>query len=211
MGGAAGKTRAPAGRPRPASHGLDTAAIIGPMTGFILPFRATVPVLDASVYVAPTAAVSGDVRIGAHSSLWFAVVVRGDVNVVRIGSGSNVQDGTVIHVSSSGPGTCIGDDVTIGHMACVHACTVEDAGFVGIKACVLDGAVVESEAMVAAGAVVTPGKRVRRHELWAGVPAKCLRRLESHEIEDIHATAARYRELARAYREEGGPPAAAGA
>lgn len=191
-------------QPSHASLGPDGAAIIGLMTGFILPYRGTVPVIDATVYVAPTAVVAGDVRIGAASSLWFGVVVRGDVNAVHIGAGSNVQDGTVIHVSSDGSGTWIGDDVTIGHMACVHACTIEDSGFLGIKACVLDGAVVESEAMVAAGALVTPGKRVRRHELWAGVPAKRLRSLETAEIDGIHATAARYRGLARDYLDGGG-------
>ena len=166
------------------------------MSALILPYRDKRPVIAADAFVASTACVIGDVEIGARSSLWFTVVVRGDVNDVRIGAGTNVQDGTVIHVSSTLQGTTIGDDVTIGHLALVHACTLEDACFVGMKACVMDGAVVETGAMVAAGALVTPGKRVRAGELWAGVPAKPVRQLTASEVAAVRKTAARYCGLA---------------
>lgn len=138
------------------------------MNSVILPFKNILPRIAAGVFVAPTAAVIGDVEIGEDSSIWFGCTVRGDVNNVVIGKRTNIQDGTVIHVSNSLQGTYIGDDVTVGHMALLHACTIEDGAFVGMKACVMDGAVVEAGAMVAAGALVTPGKRVPKGQLWAG-------------------------------------------
>lgn len=164
-----------------------------------LPFAAAVPQVDPSAFVAPGAVVIGDVTVGAESSIWFGVVARGDVNEIRIGRRSNIQDGTVIHVASRGQGTYVGDDVTVGHRAVLHACTLEDRCFVGIQACLLDGVVVESHGMVAAGAVVTPGKRVRSGELWGGVPARCLRELSDADIDAITESAQRYVRLIEAY------------
>lgn len=168
--------------------------------GVLLPFRGVMPVLAEGVFVAPGAVVIGDVAIGPDSGIWFGCVVRGDVNTIRIGARTNIQDGTVIHVAGDGQGTVIGDDVTVGHMALLHACTLESGCFVGMKACVMDGAHVESGAMVAAGALVTPGKRVRRGEVWAGSPAKPLRPLTPQELDGFARSAERYAELARAYR-----------
>ena len=105
----------------------------------------------------------------------------------------------MVHVSGTLQGTYIGDGITIGHMALLHACTLEDACFIGMKACVMDGVVVETGAMVAAGAVVPPGRRVRRGELWAGVPAKCLRELRQEERDYIVSSPAHYRDLAMSY------------
>ena len=167
----------------------------------VLPYRKALPRIAVDAFVASTAVVAGDVSVGPGSSLWFGVVVRGDVNVVRIGARTNIQDGTVVHVSRIGQGTRIGDDVTVGHMVLLHDCTLEDACFVGMQACVMDGVVVESGAMVAAGALVTPGKRVASGELWAGRPAKLLRPLTETEHADILASAARYARLAAEYRE----------
>ncbi|MEQ9348988.1 MAG: gamma carbonic anhydrase family protein, partial [Alphaproteobacteria bacterium] len=127
------------------------------------------------------------------------VVLRGDVSPIRIGRRSNIQDGTVVHVSDGGPGTDIGDDVTVGHMALLHACTVESFAFIGMKACVMDGAIVESGAMVAAGALVTPGKRVRAGQLWAGTPARFMRQVSEIERAYFGWSAANYAKLARAY------------
>jgi carbonic anhydrase/acetyltransferase-like protein (isoleucine patch superfamily) len=166
----------------------------------ILPYRKAMPRIADDAFVAATAVVAGDVEIGAESGLWFGVVVRGDVNVVRIGARTNIQDGTVVHVSRIGQGTRIGDDVTVGHMALLHDCTLEDACFVGMQACVMDGAVVESGAMVAAGALVTPGRRVPAGELWAGRPAKLLRPLTEAEHAEILESALRYARLAAEYR-----------
>ena len=134
-----------------------------------------------------------------NSSLWFGVVVRGDINTIEIGQRTNIQDGTIIHVSSTGQGTHIGDGVTVGHMAVLHDCVLQDGSFVGIKACVLDGALVESGAMVAAGALVTPGKIARRGELWAGVPAQAVRQLKREEVEMMQWIPEHYVELAKEY------------
>lgn len=134
------------------------------------------PQIAPDAFVAPDAAVIGDVWLGAQSSIWFQCLVRGDTNRIRIGARTNVQDGTVIHVN---PGeewvTKIGDDVTIGHGCIIHACRLMDKAFVGMGATVLDGAVIEEGAMLAAGGLLTPGKRIPRLELWAGAPAKKLR------------------------------------
>ena len=140
--------------------------------GNIYPFRGIVPKINDTSFIAPTAVVAGDVVIGADSSLWFGAVVRGDVNYIRIGDRSNVQDNAVVHCTKDGNPTLIGNDVTIGHSAIIHACTLEDASFIGMGAIILDGAVVQSRAMVAAGSLVTGGKTVPSGELWAGNPAK---------------------------------------
>lgn len=173
-------------------------------SGMIMGYGGSQPSIAEDVYIAPTAAVIGDVVVGAGSSLWFGVIARGDVNEIRIGAGSNIQDGTVIHVASRGQGTYVGNEVTVGHAAVLHACTLEDRCFVGIQACLMDGVRVESGAMVAAGALVTPGTRIRRGELWAGVPARPMRELSAAELEAIADSAARYVRLARGYLAETG-------
>ena len=150
----------------------------------IRPYRTVMPTLGERVYVDPMATVVGDVVLGEDVSLWPGVVVRGDVNFIRIGARSNVQDGTVVHVSHDGPhaklggfATVIGADVTIGHKAIVHACRIEDACLIGMGAILLDGVVVEQHGFVGAGALVTPGKVVGRGEMWLGNPARKARML----------------------------------
>ena len=170
------------------------------MTGMILPYKGILPTVHRTAFVAPTAVVIGDVEIGEDTGIWFGCVLRVDVNVIRIGRRTNIQDGTIIHVASRGQGTFIGDDITVGHMAVLHACTLEDGCFVGMKACVMDGATVESQAMVAAGALVTPGKRVLRGQLWAGSPARYSRDLTPDELAFFPESARHYGELARSYR-----------
>jgi carbonic anhydrase/acetyltransferase-like protein (isoleucine patch superfamily) len=164
-----------------------------------LRYKKTTPQVHKSAYIANTASLIGDVVVGAQSSLWFGVVARGDINLIRIGQRTNIQDGTIIHVSAPGNGTHIGDDVTVGHMAVLHDCTLQDGSFVGIKACVMDGAVVESGAMVAAGALVTPRKVVRSGELWSGVPAKPARALKQEEVDMIRWIPEHYVELQQEY------------
>lgn len=165
----------------------------------LLPYRGHNPIVHHTTYVADTACLVGDVRIGAESSVWFGCTLRGDVNEIRIGSGTNIQDGTVVHVAARTFGTYIGDNITIGHMALIHACTLESNCFIGMKACVMDGAVVEEGAMVAAGALVPPGKRVRKGELWAGVPARKLRDLTDEDYALFRDSAERYVALAATY------------
>jgi carbonic anhydrase/acetyltransferase-like protein (isoleucine patch superfamily) len=168
----------------------------------LLPYRGVLPRLGPRVFIAPGASVIGDVEIGADSGVWFGCVVRGDVNVVRIGERTNIQDGTVVHVSKDGQGTFIGSDITIGHMALLHACTLEDGAFVGMRATIMDGAMVETGAMVAAGALITPGKRVRRGELWAGTPARKVRDLTDEDRRAMEKLAPRYVALAADYLNE---------
>lgn len=150
-------------------------------------------------FVAETACLIGDVRIGAQSSIWYGCTLRGDVNNIIIGKRTNIQDGTVIHVSSTTQGTYIGDDVTVGHIALLHACTIGDRAFIGMQACVMDDATVESDAMVAAGALVTPGKTVPSGQLWAGSPAKYMRDLTKDELEFLKFSAERYALLGQEY------------
>jgi len=171
-----------------------------PERGLILPFRGHLPRIAASAFVAPTAAIIGDVVIGEEASVWFGCTLRGDINSIRVGARSNLQDGTVVHVDRDRFAIHIGADVTIGHAAVIHACTLEDGCFVGIGAVVMDGALVESGAMVAAGALVTPGKRVPAGEVWAGRPARRLRLLSAEERANLTDIAGRYVALAREYR-----------
>jgi len=142
------------------------------MSNLIIPYRGRWPKIAASAFIAPNAAIVGDVEIGEQVSVWFGAVVRGDTSPVVIGPRTNIQDGTVIHTNGNGGPTEIGADVTIGHMALVHGCVLEDGCFIAMRATVLDGAVVERGAMVAAGALVPPGKRVPSGEIWAGSPAR---------------------------------------
>ena len=172
------------------------------MTGLILNFRGHTPQIAADVFIAHTATVIGNVVIGAGSSLWYGVVVRGDVHEIRIGERTNIQDGTIVHVTGGKFGTYIGSDVTIGHGCIIHGCTIEDNGFIGMGAKILDGAVIEGGSMVAAGALITPGKRVKRGEMWAGSPAKFLRNITEEEIAAFATTAPHYCQLASEYLAE---------
>lgn len=165
----------------------------------LIPYKGILPRIGKDVFIAEGVPVIGDVEIGDECGIWFGCVVRGDVNNIRIGARTNIQDGTVIHVSSTLQGTYIGSGVTVGHMALLHACTIEDDAFIGMKACVMDGAYVEKGAMVAAGALVTPGKRVLSGQLWGGSPAKYMRDLTGDEKKHILNSSSHYVNLMRAY------------
>ena len=157
------------------------------------------PDIHPEAFIAPGSAIIGEVTIGRLSSIWFNSVLRGDIEPVIVGEHTNIQDGTVVHVTRNGYPTIIGDRVTVGHRCMLHACTIYDEAFVGMNATVLDRAVIEIHGMVAAGAVVTPGKVVKSGELWAGVPAKRMRTLTHEEIEHITVSAANYRKHAEEY------------
>ena len=152
------------------------------MSGLIKPYLDITPTLGEGVYVADGAAVIGDVVIGDNSSIWFNTIVRGDVNEIRIGARSNIQDGSVVHVTEGGSGTYIHDDVLIGHKCLLHACTIHSHALIGMGATVMDNVVVEESAMVAAGSLVTPGKVVGAGQLWGGSPARYMRDLSEDEI-----------------------------
>jgi carbonic anhydrase/acetyltransferase-like protein (isoleucine patch superfamily) len=157
------------------------------------------PRVAASAFVAPTAAVVGDVEIGEQVGVWFHCVLRGDVNVIRVGARSNLQDGTVVHVARDFP-CVIGEDVTIGHGVILHACRLHDRAFVGMGATVLDGAVIEEGGMLAAGGLLTPRKRIGPNELWAGAPAKLQRVMDADERSHFDRNAVIYVSLAARYR-----------
>ncbi|MEH6545539.1 MAG: gamma carbonic anhydrase family protein [Sneathiella sp.] len=169
------------------------------MTNQLFPFKGIVPTVAGGVFIAPSANVIGDVVIGKGSSIWFNCVLRGDVSYIRIGERSNVQDGTIIHVSNGTHPTIIGDDVLVGHNCMIHGCTLETGSFVGMGATVMDGAVVETGGMVAAGALVAPNKRVAAGELWGGSPAKFIRPLSDQEKENLTGGAMHYAGLAQVY------------
>ncbi len=158
------------------------------------------PIIHPDAWIAPGAVIIGDVVIGAHTNIWFGCVIRGDVNIIRIGERTNIQDGTVVHVARKGGPTHIGSGITIGHCALIHAATLEDDCFVGMHATVMDFAVVESGAMVAAGALVAPNKRVPKGELWAGNPARLMRPMKQSEIDYIPESARHYVSLAQKYQ-----------
>ncbi len=171
------------------------------------PFAGHTPRLAADAFIAPGAQVIGDVEIGAGSSVWYNCVLRGDLNHIRVGAGSNIQDGSIVHVDSGrGGGTgcghpaLIGDNVLIGHLAIVHGCTLMDGSFVGMGAVVMDGCVIEPGAMLAAGALLTPGKRIPAGELWCGRPAKLMRMLGEQERALNALGAPGYALLAQAHR-----------
>ena len=159
-----------------------------------------VPSVAPDAFVAPNAAVIGDVVVGPESGIWFGCLLRGDMEIIRVGARTNVQDGTIIHVDSGGLATHIGDDVTIGHGSIIHACTLKNRAFVGNGAIVLDGAVIEEDGFLGAGAVLTPGKMVKPFELWAGVPAKLIRVMGEEERRRYDRNAETYRQLAARFR-----------
>jgi carbonic anhydrase/acetyltransferase-like protein (isoleucine patch superfamily) len=172
----------------------------------LIAFGAHRPHIHAEAFVAPGAVLIGDVEIGAEASIWYNCVLRGDVNRIRIGAGTNIQDGTVLHVDSPHPGaeaghpTLIGEEVLIGHLAMVHGCVLHDRSFVGLGAIVMDGCEIESFGMLAAGALLTPGKRIPAGQLWAGRPAKYVRDLTEVERAANLAGVHHYVALAKAHR-----------
>lgn len=173
----------------------------------MLSFGGRTPLIDPTAFVAPGAQLIGDIEVGPEASIWYNCVLRGDVNRIRIGARTNIQDGSVLHVDSPRPGhpdghpTIIGEEVLIGHLAMVHGCILHDRAFVGLGSIVMDGCEIESDAMLAAGAMLTPGKRIPGGQLWAGRPAKYVRDLSEADLQGMRAGVAHYVELARAHAE----------
>ncbi|WP_426661837.1 gamma carbonic anhydrase family protein [Rhodanobacter aciditrophus] len=160
-------------------------------------YKGITPILGDRVYVDPAASVIGDVVLAEDVSIWPGAVLRGDVNHIRVGARTNIQDGAVVHVAHAGPygpgyPCLIGADVTIGHGAVVHACTIGDGCLIGMHASVLDGAVVGRHGFVGAGALVPPGKVVGERELWLGNPARFVRMLDDAQVEQLLYSAAHY-------------------
>lgn len=184
----------------------------GPRTGFsrdsigmkqpdprIITYAHITPTLAEGIFVADTARVIGDVHIGEESSIWFGAVIRGDVHHIRIGRRVNLQDNTVIHVTSAQHPTLVADDVTVGHRVVLHGCAVGRGALVGMGAIVMDQAEIGEEAMVGAGALVTPGTVIPPRTLAVGTPARVKRALTADELDMLRASAAHYVRLASEY------------
>ncbi len=178
----------------------------------ILSYRGMKPEIDSSAFVAPNALLSGAVKIGKNSGIWYGCVLRGDVTKIVVGDNTNIQDNCVLHgtrpnhaqnkTGAEGSPVIIGDNVTIGHGAIIHACTIEDNSFIGMGSIIMDMARVEKFGMLAAGAVLTPGKVVKSGQIWAGNPAKYFRDMTEVEKNYIQISADNYAELAREYKQE---------
>ena len=166
----------------------------------IFEFEGKRPVIAPDAFIAPSAVIIGDVEIGPETGIWFHCLLRGDMNLIRIGARTNIQDATVVHVDSGGMSCHIGDDVTVGHNAVIHACTLKNWAFVGIGATVLDGAVIEEGGMLGAGGLLPPGKVIGRNELWIGSPAKLKRVMDADERKRFDRNAITYRDLAHRFR-----------
>ena len=165
----------------------------------LIPFQGITPELGREVLIAAGARVIGDVKLGDEASVWFNTVIRGDVHHIRIGARSNIQDNTVVHVTHQVAPTLIGDDVTIGHGALVHACTIGNRVLIGMGAIVLDQAVIPDECVVAAGALIPPGKTYPSGSLLVGSPAKVARELSEVERADLLRSANHYVKLSKSY------------
>jgi len=175
------------------------------MSQNIRAFKKHLPEIAESAYIDPAAVVIGDVVIGADSSVWPMVAIRGDVNSIRIGERTNIQDGSVLHVTHDGPlapggfALSIGSDVTVGHKAVLHACTVEDKCLIGMGSVVLDGAVISSGCILGAGSVVSPGKVLEGGYLYLGTPARKIRELNQKEKDFLSYSAKHYVSLKNDY------------
>ena len=165
----------------------------------LLKYRKITPKIEKNVFIVPGSYIIGDVKIGSKSNIWFNVVIRGDVEKIRIGTNTNIQDLTMVHCTTNGHGTQIGSNVTIGHNCVIHDCKIENNSLIGMSSTILDGAVVKRNSMLAAGSLLTQGKIIKSGELWAGKPAKFLRKLSNDEIEFIKKSAKRYYQLSQEY------------
>jgi gamma-carbonic anhydrase len=168
----------------------------------VLPFRGVTPVLGGGVFLAPGAMVVGDVILAERASVWHNAVIRGDMNFIRIGRESNIQDLCVLHVTTDIHPVKIGDAVTVGHAAVIHGATIEDGALIGIGAVILDGARVGAEAVIAAGSVVPPGMEIPARVLAMGTPARVKRQLTAAEVEEVRAGVHHYIEYAELHARE---------
>lgn len=173
----------------------------------LISFNGKTPRIHESAFVAPGCRLIGDVEIGPEASVWYNCVLRADVNFIRVGARSNIQDGSVIHCDSgrSGDGgypTIIGEDVLIGHLAMVHGTLLKDRSFVGLGSITMDGTVIESGGMLAAGGMLTPGKIIGANEMWGGRPARLMRTLTDEQVAGNLMGVEAYRLLAKAHAAE---------
>ena len=167
--------------------------------GNISNYKNFVPNIEDTVFIAPTASVIGNVYIGKDASVWYNSVLRGDVGIISIGEGTNIQDNTVVHVDRNCGDTEIGKMVTVGHGCILHACQIHDYAFIGMGSIIMDKVIMEKNTMLASGSLVTKGKVIKSGELWVGRPAKFFRMLCEEEINHIKESADNYIQLSREY------------
>ncbi len=168
----------------------------------VKPYKNMIPRIDSSVFLAENAVVIGDVEIGEDSSVWYGAVIRGDVNYIRIGKRTNIQDNSVVHVTHDTYPTIVGDDVTVGHRVVLHGCIIKDHVLVGMGAVVMDGVEVDHYVIVGAGALLTPGKKIPSGVLVAGFPAKVIRELRPEEIKLIEESSLNYVRYKNSYMQK---------
>jgi carbonic anhydrase/acetyltransferase-like protein (isoleucine patch superfamily) len=175
------------------------------MTSPIRSFEEKHPILGKNVYIDPAAVVIGEVTLGDDSSVWPMAVIRGDVNYIQIGHSCSIQDGAILHVTHDGPYTpggkalILGDGITVGHQAVLHACTIDNYCLIGMGALILDGAHVKDHVMIGAGSIVSPGKVLDSGYLYLGNPARAIRALSAQEIEQLEYSAQHYVRLKNKY------------
>ena len=177
------------------------------MSFVIVKYKNKSPQINKSVFIADGVKIIGDVEVDENSSIWFNSVIRADVNFIKIGKKTNIQDGSIIHVSSNGFSangkkgfpTIIGDFVTIGHNATIHACRINNYALIGMGAVILDNSFIDEYGFVAAGAIVTPGTKINKQELWAGNPAKFIRKVSNTEIDLMNNTPVVYEKLSKEF------------
>ena len=177
----------------------------------ILPFGGKSPRIAEDAFIAPGARIIGDVEIGPGASIWYNCVLRAEGPGIRVGAGSNIQDGTVVHITRRNEGTIIGENCVIGHMAMVHGCILKDHSFVGLGSIVMDEAVIETDAMLAAGGMLTPGKIIPEGEVWGGRPAAFMSKLSDERREKNRRSPLEYAQLAQLHAEIVGDAGAASA
>ncbi|MGE4234309.1 MAG: gamma carbonic anhydrase family protein [Bacteriovoracia bacterium] len=167
----------------------------------IYPFRGVTPKIHKTAFVVPSADIIGDVHIGENASVWFNVVIRGDVNSIRIGAGSNIQDGSILHVTHKTAALDVRNNVTVGHSVTLHGCTVHDFCLIGMRAVIMDHAEIGEESIVGAGALVTQGTKIPPRSMVLGSPAKVIRTLKPEEISFLHQSPENYKQYVRWFRE----------
>lgn len=168
----------------------------------IKPFKNTAPKIHETAFIAEDAVVIGDVEIGEQASVWYGTIVRGDVNFIRIGARTNIQDACVLHVSRATHSTVLEEDITVGHRVTLHGCYIEKNCLIGIGAIILDGARVGKNSLVAAGSLVTPGTKIPERSLVMGAPARVKRELTDEEVAKLEDSALNYVALSEIYRRE---------
>ena len=166
----------------------------------IIKFKNLKPKIHESVYIADGVVIAGDVTIAKNANIWFNTVIRGDVAPVTIGQNTNIQDGCVVHTSRFDGPTNIGSNITIGHMALIHACTIEDNAFIGMQSAIMDKAIVEEFGFVGAGSLLPPGKVLKKKELWVGSPAKFIRNVTDEELDFMRGNVENYLSLSSEYK-----------